>query len=515
MDLKTVFQRYGKCIAGRTRWLNVWQDVYDLTLPMREGFFADTPGEEKMDTIYDETAVDGIQEFASVMQDNIVPQFQRWLQIDPGTELSEEDANAIKGDLAEVTDFVQNVFHNSSWNTQAFESFLDLGLGTGVMQIDDSPETLTNYTALPFNQMTLDRGPMGGIGGFYRERKVRLEDIKIIWPSATIPDDVKRKLSNAPESEVNIIESMRRSYSEIMVERWHYHVGLQQEEAEILHLEFEGAGSCPWLGFRWSTAANETYGRGPLINALPAIRSANLTMQLTFENLELAIGGIFQADDDDEYNYETMAFRGSTVIPRTPGTRGLEPLQSSHDFNASNLVLSEMRTNIRRALFVEEFGQMSKTPRSASEYAFRNAKLAQRIGAPYGRILTEFIHPAVIRTIRILKDAGRIDLPRVNGREVKLTPRSPLARAQREQDIVQLHQFVGGVVEALGPQAATMVNIENLVEEFANLYEIPEKLLTTEAERKELAGKMREQMLAQQGGQAGAMAPAGAPAEMM
>ncbi|MGB0405500.1 MAG: portal protein, partial [Fusobacterium sp.] len=38
-------------------------------------------------------------------------------------------------------------------------------------------------------------------------------------------------------------------------------------------------GSNPFIAFRWSKASGEVYGRGPLINALAAIKTCNITVE--------------------------------------------------------------------------------------------------------------------------------------------------------------------------------------------------------------------------------------------
>ena len=48
------------------------------------------------------------------------------------------------------------------------------------------------------------------------------------------------------------------------------------------------------------------YGRGPLINALSAIKTTNLTIELILENAQMAISGIYQMDDDGVINPDTI-----------------------------------------------------------------------------------------------------------------------------------------------------------------------------------------------------------------
>jgi hypothetical protein len=68
----------------------------------------------------------------------------------------------------------------------------------------------------------------------------------------------------------------------------------------------------------------------------------------------------------------------------------------------------------------------------------------------------EFIFPVMQRVVFILKDLGAIKLPVVNGREVKVIATSPLARAQDQEDIMNVDRLIVFVQKNFGPQ---MVNL--------------------------------------------------------
>ena len=77
----------------------------------------------------------------------------------------------------------------------------------------------------------------------------------------------------------------------------------------IMSETYKGVGSNPFIAFRWSKASGEIYGRGPAINALSAIKTCNLTIELILENAQMAISGIYQIDDDGVINVDTINLR--------------------------------------------------------------------------------------------------------------------------------------------------------------------------------------------------------------
>ena len=49
-------------------------------------------------------------------------------------------------------------------------------------------------------------------------------------------------------------------------------------------------------------------GRGPVLQAMPAIKTLNLTVQLILENAEMAIAGSYVYDDDGVFNLITLRY---------------------------------------------------------------------------------------------------------------------------------------------------------------------------------------------------------------
>ena len=71
----------------RELWVPTFEECYEYTLPRRESFYQETPGQPRTSKIYDETAVVGVQEFASRLQNGLVPAYTRWARLKSGTEV--------------------------------------------------------------------------------------------------------------------------------------------------------------------------------------------------------------------------------------------------------------------------------------------------------------------------------------------------------------------------------------------------------------------------------------------
>jgi hypothetical protein len=91
----------------------------------------------------------------------------------------------------------------------------------------------------------------------------------------------------------------------------------------------------------------------------------------------------------------------------------------------AQLVLGEMRANIKRALYNDMLGNPDKTPMSATEVSTRMADLSGQIGSAFGRLQHELVEPLIRRVINILKFRLRADASDYAGFKPRMSIASP------------------------------------------------------------------------------------------
>jgi hypothetical protein len=326
-----------------------------------------------------------------------------------------------------------------------------------------------------------------------------------MYPNGKFNDQVLSFMGSGRET--TVLEVVCRDYSKRNQEAYFHYAICMTTKSCIYSKEMNGIGSNPFVCFRWSKCAGEVYGRGPLINALSAIKTTNLTIQLILENAQMSISGIYQMEDDGVINPDTINLVPGSIIPKAMGSAGLQPIQSAGRFDVAQLILSDMRLNIKRALYNDMLGNPDKTPASATEVAERMADLSRRMGSAFGRLQAELVQPVLQRVIYILKKQGRIEVPTVNGREVKVRSVSPLAQAQANQDISSVARFLELVGGSFGPEMLQLlVDGEQTAIHLAKKFGVPESLIRDEDQRKQIAQmaqQMAQQQMQQQQGQMG------------
>ena len=143
------------------------------------------------------------------------------------------------------------------------------------------------------------------------------------------------------------------------------------------------------MGHRQAWSPQQAIGRGPLLSALPDIKSINVTKKLILQNASLAISGVYTAADDGVLNPETVSVKPGSIIPvaRNGGPQGesLKALPRGGDFNVGQMVLEDLKMSIKQILLDDTLPSDNMSARTATEMSHRISTLATQMGASFGR----------------------------------------------------------------------------------------------------------------------------------
>lgn len=494
-DVRRLLTRYKSAQSIKDLWMPTFEECYEFSLPQRESFYSESIGRRRADRIFDETAVVGVQEFASRLQAGIVPNYARWADMVAGTEVPQEQQKEVNLALDEVTEYVFEILQNSNFSQEVHETFLDCAVGTGILLVEEGDAVQPiRFKAIPLPQVVLDAGHNDSIDHVFRKRMIKMRDLIYAYPNGTMSEKMAMDMEKGAEKDCEVIEVVYRNYANTKEEEYKYCAIATAYEHKIVEETFNGIGSNPYIIYRWSKVAGEVYGRGPLQLALPAIKTANLVIELILENAQMSISGMYQVEDDGVINVDNIALIPGTIIPKASGSSGLQPIAPAGNFNVSDLVLRDMRTNIKKALYNDMLGTPNeKTPMTATEIAERMADLSRQIGAAFGRLQAELVNPVLQRVIYILKKQGRIQVPVVNGREIKIRSSSPLAQAQHQQDVATIDRFLGMIQTRVGPELLNILVKQDEVAKFiAKKLGVPEELIRSNEEMQEAAIQLQQ-----------------------
>jgi hypothetical protein len=493
-----------------------YDDAIRYAIPGRRGF---TIGPDDSE-IYDDTAVTHTPEFASNIQAGVMPPFGKWVSHIAGIMIEDQAEREQIAELLDTVDtYVFDMINSSAATGEIHESLIDLAIGTGCLRIDPG---ITNHPlavrAVPIRKLWFTIGADGRVDGIFEERCLTASQLDIDYPGIAIPTDnppPPKPGEPAAITHYKAIEAWLFDWTDPKVEQWKGEVFFPDKNNQIgWKKQVKGDGCCPYVGpFRWSKASGEAWGRGPLFNSLPSLRTVNFAMKALIDHSDLALAGVWTYEDDGVINVDTVRLEPGALIPRAPGSSALQNLRPGQDFDIQQFMLTEMRTNIKRALYADQLGDPERSPKTATEVQHRMALLARAIGSSYGRLIIELVFPFIRRTIRVLKEKGLIKIPRVDGKEIARVPTSPMALARLMEEVDNWARMTELTASRYGPQALAMImqpdaNIKYLAEKFS----IPQKLLASQAQQAQTAAATAQATQAMGGAEAGPQ-PGGETAE--
>ncbi len=484
--IEDLVKRFQAAKKQRSTWQSHLRECYEYALPQRNTMSSFSRGQKKNEDIYDSTAVVGTQKFASRLQATLIPPWREWSMLVPGSEIPEDEHEQIQPVLDDITKIIFDHINHSNFATQAHESFLDLAVSTGVLALEenDTADSALEFHSAPLAEIYPEAGPWGTIETVWREHKVPARHIDRLWPGAELSESMKKKANDRPDEKCSLIEG-----TIYLPKRgsWHQCV---LEEASKEYVFGQDYDVSPWIVFREFVVPGETLGRGRIMQVLPDIKTANKVVEYVLKNAALAISGVYTAADDGVINPYNIRLTPGAIIPVGSNDNSnptLRPLDRSGDIQFSALVLDDLRKRINKALFAEPFGEVDSPVRSATEMAIRNQELVQDSGSAFGRMQTEFIEKIIKRAVSILKRAGKIPDIRVDGKEVTIKHTSPLARAQDQDDLVAVNQYLQTIGQ-LGPEVLGLgTKLEEFPAYIGKKLGLEADLLRTEVEREEMA----------------------------
>ncbi|MBP0491673.1 portal protein [Pararoseomonas indoligenes] len=453
-----IILRAERALERRRPWEGVWRDCYDHVL-------AGTPGSGGP-ALYDGTAADAAEHLAASLLAELTPPWSRWFGLSPVDEGMDPEV------LERAAEVLQGHLDQSNFALEMHQAFLDLVVaGTGVVFVEEAapgePSAL-RFTAVPLREAVLEEGATGRLDTVFRLVRMTADAMAARYPEAVLPAGIFQ--SGDVEATHKVIEAV-----------WPGRSGPRFAAV----LEWDGRGTLlasgrfeesPFLAFRWLKAPGETYGRGPVMKALPDIRTANKVVELVLKNASIAATGIWQADDDGVLNPATVRLEPGSIIPKAVGSAGLTPLAAPGSFDVSQLVLTDMRARIRAALLADRLSVPQQPGMTATEVLERSAETARLLGATYGRLQAELLTPLVARCLSILRRRGEVPPILLDGAEARIAYQSPLARVQGRADASNTLLFLQAVA-ALGPGAAGVVDLPAAARHLARTLAAPAAIL--------------------------------------
>ena len=405
---KNLQNLYKRALDMRASWVARWDAARRYAMPSAD---------EDMATLFDSTAMDASDNLAASIYSLLTPPESMWLQL------------VGESDLSQNADYATNVLranlNDSNFYTTIHQCYMDLVvLGTACLFMAENPigaSSAFNFTAIPMSDIAILSNAV------FHTTSMSAREVIDRYPTWTPPTELRDTIKRNPETQLNLVQSLIGTDFVAWLD-----VGGDIENNIVATGTFE---TSPYIIFRWSVSSGELYGRGPVLRALPDIKTANKVVELVLKNATIAVSGIWQADDDGVINLQNINLTPGAIIPKAVGSSGLTPLASGANFDVSQLILRDLRERIRHTMLADRLGLLSEKEMTATEIMARNADMMRILGATYGRLLHEFIRPLCDRGLQILARRGQIAPIKLNG-DAELKYIAPIAQMMATETVL-------------------------------------------------------------------------------
>ena len=459
-ELDEFLRRYNRAKSRKELSERIIDQCYEYALPLRERKYS-SKGTESPDTdnLFDSTAPAAVQDLSSQMLDDIWPVDAKPFELAAGPDLPPNTVEEMNKALAPITEDIISTVNNSNFRNEAHEALQDWTIGTGVIlpEEGDSLEPV-RFRCLPLPEVCFDTGPFDNVDAMFRPREPKASELETLWPGGDFGQELNQAMKDSPDRKIKVIEGSMRDWSVKGTETWKFCVFALQEKQKIKSGEFTGDGSKPFIDFSFTRVPGEVMGRGPVMIALPDIKTLNLVKQFVLENADLAIAGIWQGEDDGILNLDTVRIEPRTIIPKAPGSKGLERLDvKDSGFSVAEIIIADLQNSIKQIMFGDDLGIPDKTPFTATEVLERVANRARRRAGPYNRLVNELLFQVVRRVAYIRVKQGAFKLPAIDGRAIKIRPLAPITRAQAQDEILRHQRYMEMMLTTQGPQQTALI----------------------------------------------------------
>lgn len=469
----------------RGPWESLWDVVYRYLAPERATIFRrgdERSPNEVSEEVFDSTGIDSAERLVNLIISDLVPPWQRWARFEPGENLNENDREQLRPFLKDAENKVFRVLTRSGFYEEIQPMLIDRVIGGtgGLGRFEINGEL--RYRCIPLSALAIEENFAGRLSCVVYKSEWTCEDIYRRYRDK-LPDELKQmdeEQRRSTKKHVYVVSSLEAD-------------GLWKNETVLEHaggveLESRTESSPQLRASRWSRIPGTAYGRGPGLRALSDVRALNTLKELTLKNAAKAVLGVYTAVNDGVLNPWTVTFQPGAVIPVAANdvqNPPLAELPNSTRFDVSQFSMGDLVQSIRRTFLADQFGDLQRTPRSATEISERARIVAQDLGASVARLQQEIISGVLLDVVGYLQRKGEIDPEmEIEGELADVRFTSRLAQAQRmadEQNIIEYANVVTQFGE-VDNRAGLVLDVHSALRRLGQIKDIhPDDMRTEDA----------------------------------
>lgn len=455
-DGKKILDRLQALSGRRSAHESDWRDCFDMTFPERgdgfQGQAVDTTSmRSKNAARLDSTGTDAAITLAAAIMSGVTPANSQWFALDVGDETEEE-----RTWLDEAARIIWENIHGANFDAAGFECTLDLvAAGWFVLFTDLNRETGGGYAfeqwPIPECYITTTRQD-GRADTVYRKYALTAQQAveHFTAQGGKVSDKLSEKAANKPFELVELVRCIEPRKVHAVGAKMSRNLPFASYDVEVDggHVILEqGFHEFPCSIPRWTVIPRSAYAVGPVFRALPDMLELNDLLRLEKAAAELAVSGMWIAEDDGVLNPRSVKVGPRKIIVAN-SVDSMKELKSGADFNVSFTMKEKLQAQIRKTLMADQLQPQDGPAMTATEVHVRVGLIRQLLGPVYGRLQSEYLQSLIERCFGLAFRAGALGQPpeSLAGRQFHVRYLSPLARAQKLEDVVAMDRFESGLI---------------------------------------------------------------------
>lgn len=455
VDPDKIKRRWDELNAPKQLHEQVWKDCYDLTMPARSNglmsqIITATDAQQRKAVIFDGTGTDGVRTGVATVMGGMVPSSAQWFYADLGGE--ETDAEQVFMD--QMSKFIWENIHAGNFDAEAFDAMMDVWIaGFFVLYCDEAKEGGFHFECWPVGECAFASSRVGGlVDTNYRKTALTVAQLVTEFGIDKVSEKVRKHWEDGKlTTNVDVIHAIEPRDVFMVGAK----LGKNMKFASV-HMEVDskkilresGYHEFPCMIPRWSRLPGSVYATGPVSDALPDLRTLNKMVELDLMGTETVLAPPMIAENDGVLNTNNIKI-GPRKILVANSVDSIKPLLTGGQPDVAEVKIARLQAKIRKTLMADQLPPLEGQTKTAYEWSVRVQMLRQMLGPMFGRFQAEFLQPLVERCFGIAwraNIASRFALvgrppESMLGRNFTVRYLSPLARAQREEEIASMDRF--------------------------------------------------------------------------
>ena len=509
--LPDLVRRYQALLRRRAPWDTAWQSLADHFLPTRCRLQPEADAAEQGPLLnrrlVDATGILAMRTLAAGLQGGLTSPARPWFR------LSLDDADLarqrpVQAWLDEVAARMRAVFHRSNFYNAMHTIYGELG-AFGTAFVFELADVRGGFRFLPLcaGEYVLDCDAARRVDTVFRRTAMTLRQLLQAFGPAALPESLRRQAAVQPDARHNVIQAVypRTERNPALLTARHMPVAsvywLEGREGQGHPLRQSGFRSFPGFGPRWDVAGNDVYGRSPAMDALPDCRMLQQMGVTTLKAIHKAVDPPMSVAAGLRSVGLDLTPGGINYVDSAPGQspQAATPLlQVNPDLATARKAMEAVQNQIRNGLYNDLFKLIleGRSRVTASEIAAREEEKLVLIGPVLERLHDELFIPLMDRTFLCMAELDMLPPcpPELTGRRLKVEFVSLLAQAQKLVGVSATGQYLALTLKASAawPEALDALNVDRLLDSYADSLGLPVSLSRPLEERKQLRAARTE-----------------------